>query len=137
MKGKVPPYQPMDEFWKERMKDAEFVAALQEIEPEFQAAKEVLRLRLAQGLTQEELAERIGTKQASISRLERASYKPNLGFLQRVAEALNARVEIHLVPKEQTLLERPACDIERPAPVYVAEAEEDYAAEQPPEETKT
>jgi len=101
MKGKVPPYQPMDEFWKERMKDPEFVAALQEMEPEFQAAKEVLRLRLAQGLTQEELAERIGTKQASISRLERASYKPNLVFLQRVAAALNARGEIGFVPREQ------------------------------------
>ncbi len=97
----MPPFRPMDEFWKERLKDAEFVGALQEMEPEFQVAKEVLRLRLAQGLTQEELAERIGTKQASISRLERASYKPSLGFLQRVAAALNARVEIRFVPREQ------------------------------------
>ena len=102
MERKAPPYQPMDAFWNERMKEPEFVAALQEMEPEFQAAKEVLRLRLAQGLTQQELAERIGTKQASISRLERASYKPNLGFLQRVAEALNARVEIRFVPREHT-----------------------------------
>lgn len=101
MDKKVPPFQSMDEFWNERMKDAEFAAAVREMEPEFQAAREVLRLRLAQGLTQKELADRVGTKQASISRLERASYKPNLGFLQRVAEALNARVEIRLVPREQ------------------------------------
>ena len=99
MNRKVSPFRPMDEFWNKRMKDPEFVAALQEIEPEFQAAREVLRLRLVQGLTQKELAERVGTKQASISRLERASYKPNLGFLQRVAAALNARVEIRFVPK--------------------------------------
>ena len=59
----------------------------------------MIRLRLAKGLTQKELAGRIGTQQASISRLERAFYKPNLGFLQRVAEALDARVEIRLVPK--------------------------------------
>ncbi len=98
---KIPPFRPMDEFWNERMRDPAFIAALQEMEPEFQAAREVLRLRLAQGLTQKELAERIGTKQASISRLERASYKPNLGFLQRVAEALNARVEIRFVSREQ------------------------------------
>ncbi len=97
----VLPFWPIDEFWNERMKDPQFVAALQEMEPEFQAAREVLRLRLAQGLTQKELAERIGTKQASISRLERASYKPNLGFLQRVAAALNARVEIRFVSREQ------------------------------------
>lgn len=43
-----------------------------------------------------------GTHQASISRLERATYQPNLGFLQRVAEALDARVEIRLIPKERT-----------------------------------
>ncbi len=54
---KVSHFRPMDEFWNERMKDPEFVAALQEMEPEFQAAREVLRLRLAQGLTQKELAE--------------------------------------------------------------------------------
>jgi len=99
---KMAPYRPMKEFWDERMRDPEFVAAMREMEPEFQAAREVLRLRLAKGLTQEELAERVGTQQASISRLERAAYKPNLGFLQRVAEALGARVEIRLVPKEQT-----------------------------------
>lgn len=102
MERKVLPFRPIDEFWDEQMKDPEFVAALQEMEPEFQAAREVLRLRLAQGLTQKELAQRIGTKQASISRLERASYKPNLGFLQRVAAALNARVEIRFVSKERT-----------------------------------
>jgi hypothetical protein len=70
----------MGEFWKEGMKDAQFVAALQEMEPEFQAAKEVLRLRLAQGLTQKELAQRVGTKQASISRLERASQQAQSGL---------------------------------------------------------
>jgi DNA-binding XRE family transcriptional regulator len=102
MEKKVPPFRPIDEFWDEQMNAPEFVAALQEMEPEFQAAREVLRLRLAQGLTQKELAQRIGTKQASISRLERASYKPNLGFLQRVAAALNARVEIRFVSKERT-----------------------------------
>ena len=100
MTERLAPFRPMDEFWDEQMQDPEFVAALQEVEPEFQAAREVLRLRLAAGLTQKELAERVGTQQASISRLERASYKPNLGFLQRVAEALNARLEIRLVPRQ-------------------------------------
>ncbi|HEY68815.1 MAG TPA: transcriptional regulator, partial [Thermoflexia bacterium] len=61
---KMAPYRPMKEFWDERMRDPEFVAAMREMEPEFQAAREVLRLRLAKGLTQEELAERVGTQQA-------------------------------------------------------------------------
>lgn len=87
---------------QEMLQDSNFAQAYYELEPGFQAAREVIRLRLAHGLTQKELAERVGTHQASISRLERATYQPNLGFLQRVAEALDARVEIRLIPKERT-----------------------------------
>jgi len=99
--AKYPPSRPWDVFLKERLQDPAFAAAYYEMGPEFQAAREVIRLRLARGLTQKELAMRVGTQQASISRLERASYKPNLGFLQRVAEALDARVEVRFVPNEQ------------------------------------
>ena len=99
MAEEYPPSRPLDEFLKKRLQDPAFATAYYEMEPEFQAAREVIRLRLAQGLSQKELAGRVGTHQASISRLERASYKPNLGFLQRVAEALDARVEIRFVPK--------------------------------------
>lgn len=99
MAEEYPSSRPWDEFLKERLQDSTFATAYYEMEPEFQAAREVIRLRLAQGLSQKELAGRVGTHQASISRLERASYKPNLGFLQRVAEALDARVEIRFVPK--------------------------------------
>ena len=100
MMAEYAPSRPWDEFLQEQLQDPAFAQAYYEMEPEFQAAREVLRLRLAAGLTQKELAERVGTQQASISRLERASYKPNLGFLQRVAEALNARLEIRLVPRQ-------------------------------------
>jgi len=76
-----PPSRPWDEFLKERMPDPAFAEAFHEMEPEFQAAREVIRRRLDQGLTQQEPAERIGTQQASISLLERAAYKPNVTFL--------------------------------------------------------
>ncbi|MCK4470980.1 MAG: hypothetical protein KAW49_04260 [Anaerolineae bacterium] len=45
------------EFLKEQLRDPEFAAAYYELEPEFQVAREVIRLRLEKGLTQEELAE--------------------------------------------------------------------------------
>jgi transcriptional regulator with XRE-family HTH domain len=83
------------------MQDPAFAGAFHEMEPEFQAAWEVIRLRLDQGLTQKELAEWVGTQPASISRLERAAHKPNVAFLQRVAEALGARIEIRLVSEEE------------------------------------
>jgi transcriptional regulator with XRE-family HTH domain len=49
-------------------------------------------------LTQAQLAKLVGTRQPSIARLESGERKPSLSFLQRVAEVLDARIEVHLVP---------------------------------------
>ena len=56
--------------------------------------------RKATGLTQEELANLIGTKQPVISQLEDADYEGHsLSMLKRIADALNQRLEIRFVPK--------------------------------------
>jgi ribosome-binding protein aMBF1 (putative translation factor) len=53
------------------------------------------------GLTQKQLAARIGTQQSVIARLEDADYEGHsLSMLQRIACALNQRVEISLLPME-------------------------------------
>jgi transcriptional regulator with XRE-family HTH domain len=79
------------------MRDPAFVAALAERDPVYQVA----RLRILRGLTQEQLAELVGTKQSSIARLERGRTSPNLSFLRKVAAALGARVEVRLTPVEE------------------------------------
>jgi len=79
------------------MQDPEFRAAVEELEP----AYEVIRMRAVLGLTQEELALRVGTTQSSIARLESGRQQPSLSFLRRVAEALGARLEVSLVPREE------------------------------------
>jgi ribosome-binding protein aMBF1 (putative translation factor) len=59
------------------------------------------------GLTQQQLAARIGTQQSVIARLEDADYEGHsLSMIQRIAYALNQRVEISLLPieNEQTLV---------------------------------
>jgi DNA-binding XRE family transcriptional regulator len=80
----------------EQMKDPEFVAAARELEPGYQIA----RLRIQHGLTQAQLAEMIGTRQPSIARLENGNSTPSLSFLQRIAEALDARIELLIIPQE-------------------------------------
>lgn len=60
----------------------------------------VLRLRRLRGLTQEQLAERMGTKQPAIARLERGHDNTTLKTLVAVAEALDATVRIDLDPVE-------------------------------------
>lgn len=91
--------------WKEHkrqlMKDPEFRKEYEALEPEYQLAATLIRLRLAKGLTQEELARVLNTKQASIARLESGSSLPSLTMVKKVAEALEADLEIRLQPKHQ------------------------------------
>ena len=43
--------------------------------------------RIKQGVTQEELADRMGTKQPAIARAENSTYLPSLSFLDKMAKA--------------------------------------------------
>ena len=89
-----------DEYRQRQLRDPEFAEAYKALEPEFQVAREVIRLRLEKGLSQKELAEMAGTGQPNISRLERCTINPSLGFLRKVAAALDAEVEISFRPVE-------------------------------------
>jgi transcriptional regulator with XRE-family HTH domain len=87
---------PHFEDWEaERIKEAEFIAAAEGLEPGYQVA----RFRILRGLTQAQLAEMVGTRQPSIARLENGSSLPSLSFLNRIATALNAKIEVRIVEK--------------------------------------
>jgi transcriptional regulator with XRE-family HTH domain len=59
----------------------------------------IYRARTRAGLTQQELAELVGTTQSVISRLEDADYHGHsVAMLRRIAEALGQRLEIRFVP---------------------------------------
>ena len=61
--------------------------------------RQVIDLRRKKGLSQRQLAQLVGTHQPSISRLE-AGHISSLSFLLKVANALDASVEIHFVPRQ-------------------------------------
>lgn len=75
--------------------DPEFVAESLELEVGYQ----ITRLRMQQGLTQSQLAEKAGTHQTLIAQLENGSSDPSLSSVQRVAAALDARIELRIVPR--------------------------------------
>ena len=83
---------------KQLLKDPEFRKALQETALELQIAKSVIETRLSKGLSQQELAKKLKTKQSVISRVENAKTIPSLSFLQRLAGALGMTVKVELVP---------------------------------------
>ena len=86
------------EDWEaEKLKDPEFQAAAEELEPGYQIA----RLRILKGLTQAQLAEMVGTRQPSIARLENGTSVPSLSFLHKIAAALDAKIVVRLVPEDK------------------------------------
>lgn len=66
---------------------------------EFELLDEMLKARAAAGLTQAELAARIGTSQSVVARLESAigRHSPSIGTLKRYASALGYRLQVRLV----------------------------------------
>lgn len=74
------------------MKDPEYRREYDKLEPEFQIARQILSARIKKKMTQKELAEKVGTGQAVISRLEGMNAKPSISLLARVAEALQIKI---------------------------------------------
>ncbi len=74
-------------------------AEFERLKSEFAFLDQILAARKAAGLTQSEIARRIGTTQSAVARLESSStkYFPSLATLHKYANAVGCRVEIKLV----------------------------------------
>jgi len=76
------------------LKDKKIKKAYERLGPEFAVIEMIIRRRIEKGLSQKQLAQKIGTKQSAISRFESGTYNPTLSFLQKIAEALDAKLKI-------------------------------------------
>jgi ribosome-binding protein aMBF1 (putative translation factor) len=86
--------------WKQEwLKDPKVKAEYDRLEPEFAVIRAIIRARAEKGMTQEKLAAKMKTTQSVISRVESGNGNPSLGFLQKLADALNANLEIKFVPR--------------------------------------
>lgn len=79
---------------KASLKNPKIKAEHERLQPEFALIQAMIDARRKEGLTQKLLAERVGTKQSVISRLESGRANPTVGFLQKLAQALDTRLEI-------------------------------------------
>ena len=87
------------EYLHERLRDPEFRREYEALGPRFELANALIKLRLAAGLTQAQLAERIGTKQEYVARIEGKPTNITLKTLARLAGALNADLELRFIPE--------------------------------------
>ena len=81
--------------------DAETLEMVVEEMVHSQIARMIHDARTTAGLTQKQLAEKIGTQQSTIARLEDADYEGHsLRMLRRIATALDQKLEIRMVPNQ-------------------------------------
>lgn len=76
------------------MKNPKFRYEYKKLEPEFQLARQLIGARIKRKMTQAQLARRVGTGQAVISRLEGMNAKPSISLLERVARALGTKFTV-------------------------------------------
>lgn len=85
---------------KEREKDRELQRYYEEEKEKYQIALAIRDLRERLGLTQIQLAKRIGTSQSTIARLEDTDYEGySMPTLQRIADALECRLVVRFEPE--------------------------------------
>lgn len=91
--------QTHEDVLKEFLKDPEIKKAYDDLEPEYQVKRALIELRIKNEKTQKKLADKLNTKQAYISRVERGSVSPTVNYIARMADALNADAEIIFRPR--------------------------------------
>lgn len=80
----------------EALKDPEWKKGYDALELEYNIIAQVIQKRLDKKMSQKQLAEKVGTKQSAISRLEGGNSNPSVAFLEKVAKALGGKLQISL-----------------------------------------
>jgi ribosome-binding protein aMBF1 (putative translation factor) len=88
---KLIPARQLFDKWR---KDAEYVREFEALEDEFALAAALIKARSEAGLTQEEVAERMGTTQSAVARLEGGRSRPSTKTLAKFAEATGTRLKV-------------------------------------------
>ena len=78
-----------DHVTEREARDPAFKAAREEMRPQFEFRRALIGARIEAGLTQRQMAERLGVKQSALARWEAGQTMPTLDTLYRVAKALN------------------------------------------------
>lgn len=88
------------EFLVEKLKDPEFKAEWEKMEPQYQLEREMIKARIEKHLTQSELAKKADTTQAVISRIESMTVSPSLNTVNKIAMAFGKKLQIKFVSPE-------------------------------------
>jgi ribosome-binding protein aMBF1 (putative translation factor) len=92
-------YIPVDEVFADWSKNPKFMAAYDALEEEFALVSALIQARAAADMTQEQVAQAMGTTQAVVARLEGGKTRPSTRTLERFAKATRTRLRITFEPQ--------------------------------------
>jgi ribosome-binding protein aMBF1 (putative translation factor) len=103
-----------DEMIARWMQEPELKAAYDALEDQYAFFEECVKARRKAKLTQKEVAERMGTKESAVARLESLAGSekgpsPSISTLQKYAAALGCRLVLKLKPSSKRSRRKPAC----------------------------
>lgn len=84
-------------FLKKQLNDSKFKAEWDRQQPEFAMIQAMIDIRRKKDLSQKQLAKKLGTTQSAISRLEKGNISPTVDFLQKLADALDSKLDIRFL----------------------------------------
>lgn len=87
------------EYLNDKLNNPEFKKEYDALEPEYELIQELIEMRKMKNLTQSDISKMTGIHQTDISRLETGKANPTLETLLRVADSLDSKLKIELVPK--------------------------------------
>ncbi len=90
------PIFTLDDHLKILLKNPRFKKEWEDSEAEAQLACKLIEARLRKHMSQRDLAKKVGTSQAAISRIESMNGNPSLSFLKRISAALGTKLQISI-----------------------------------------
>jgi ribosome-binding protein aMBF1 (putative translation factor) len=88
----------LEKLLAEQMKNPEFRAEYEALEPEFAIIQAMIDARKRSGITQKQLSEKTGIAQSDISKLESGNGNPSLRTMQRLASGMGTKLRIEFIP---------------------------------------
>jgi len=89
------------DYLKDQLKDPDFRAEYEALEPEFAVIIAMAEARKRMGLTQTQLAEKTGIDQSDISRIETGDANPSLYTIMRLAAGMGMKVKLEFLPIDE------------------------------------
>ncbi len=88
-----------EDYLKKQLKDPDFKKEWEASETQYQLVREIIQSRIKSNVSQRELAKKAKTTQAVISRIESMAVNPSISLIEKIAHALDKKLEIHFLER--------------------------------------